>query len=391
MRLDNTFAFYILLIVLRPFTVLLHELGHGIPALLFTTKKVTLYIGSYGDTKKGFHFHIGRLELFFKFNPFLWKLGLCVPGNENISITRNIIIVLGGPLISLLVGSISAYFGLFADINPSLTSLLFAIAVSTLFDFITNIIPRKAPIKLDDGTEVFNDGMQLKQLWKYRKFPDEYAVGVKYYNNKDYALAAEEFEKVFKKGFDLRIIHQLTISSYLQVQDYANAQRVNDRYWNNYKEEYNSNDYTNSGLLKSFSGQYNKALLDYQNAIEMDPKNAFALNNRGYTYNLMEEYEKAIMDFELALSIEENFAYVLNNIGFAKIKLGLKNEGLVDLEKSMTLDGTNSYCYLNFGVYNYDQGQYEKALEYFRKAKELDEKTYLLDEYIEKVKKKLSL
>ncbi len=47
--------------------------------------------------------------------------------------------------------------------------------------------------------------------------------------------------------------------------------------------------------------------------------------------------------------------------------------------------------YLNFRVHHYDNGEYEKALEYYNKAKELDDKTYLLDEYIEKAKRKLSL
>ncbi len=141
MNLENQVTFYLLLIILRPLTVLLHELGHGIPALLFTNQKVILYIGSYGDTKKGFHLSFGRLEIFFKYNPILWKLGLCVPSYEEFSLTKNMIIVLGGPLISLILGSISIYYSFWGNIDHTIALILFAVAISTLFDFLSNIIP----------------------------------------------------------------------------------------------------------------------------------------------------------------------------------------------------------------------------------------------------------
>ncbi len=57
----------------------------------------------------------------------------------------------------------------------------------------------------------------------------------------------------------------------------------------------------------------------------------------------------------------------------------------------MKMDGTNSYCYFNFGVYYYEESDYQKALEYFNKARELDSTTYKLDSYIEKVMKKLEI
>ncbi|GGD08852.1 hypothetical protein GCM10011368_08450 [Hyunsoonleella pacifica] len=263
--------------------------------------------------------------------------------------------------------------------------------LSSIYDFYINIAPRKKPIELHNGKTVFNDGKQILNLLKYRNILEEYNIGAKYYNNEEYGLAAVTLEKVYEKGYRERIIYQLLISAYLQIKDYPNSQRVNDLYNNEFKKEFNSNDYTNSGLIKSFSGAYNEALVDYNKAIELDPKNSTAFNNRGYTYNVMKDYESAILDFEEAISLEDSFAYALNNRGFAKIKLGLKAEGLKDLEKSMTLNGTNSYCYLNFGVYHYDNGKYKKALECFNKAKELDDKTYLLDKYIEKVNEKLSL
>lgn len=379
-------------LVLRPITVFLHELGHGIPALFLTKEKVSIYLGSYGNSKNSLKLNIRRFEFFLhKSNPCFWKHGLCIMHDQEVSTNRQIIITFFGPIVSLILALFFTYLIFYTNQPDDLIFIFFIFMLSSIYDFYINIVPSKKPIKLHNGTTVFNDGKQILNLLKVKNIPDEYNVGVKYYNNQEYRLAAIELEKVYKKGYREGIIYQLLISAYLQIKDYSNALRVNDLYNIAFKKGFNSNDYTNSGLIKSFSGAYNEALADYNKAIELDPKNSVAFNNRGYTFNVMEDYESAIVDFEEAISLEENFAYALNNRGFAKIKLGLKDEGLKDLEKSMNLDGTNSYCYLNFGIYHYDNGEYEKALEYYNKAKELDDKTYLLDEYIEKAKEKLSL
>ena len=386
------FVFLILFsVILRPFTTLIHELGHGIPALFLTDKKVTLYLGSYGDPKESFKVVLGRLELFFNKKPFNWNIGLCVIEQRTLSINKQIIIDLMGPLASLTLSLILTYFIFFVDLNDPILVLLALFNISTYYDFYINIVPSSKPIELHNGSAVYNDGRQILDLLKFKKAPKEYSVGAEQYNNKDYNLAASSFEKVLHKGYDEPIIYQLLVSAYLQIKDNDNALRINDLYRSKYSNMFNSTDYTNMGLIKSFSGLYKEAMDDYSKAIELNESNSVAYNNRGYTFIVMEDYENAIKDCEIAILLNEHFAYALNNRGFAKIKLGLKEEGLADLEKSMNLDGTNSYCYMNFGVYHYDNKAYRKALEYLEKAKELDTTTYLLDDFLEKTKEKLDM
>ncbi|GAB1855642.1 hypothetical protein MHTCC0001_04760 [Flavobacteriaceae bacterium MHTCC 0001] len=390
------FFYYIIFLVifgtvLRPFSTLIHELGHGIPALLLTDKKVTLYLGSYGDPKESFKVKIGRLILFFNKKPFNWNIGLCVLEQQTLSVNKQIFIDVMGPLSSLLLSIILSYLVFFSDLNNDVKIILFFFNISTYYDFYINIVPSKRPIKLHDGTTIFNDGKQIMDLLKFRNISNEYRLGAKYYNNKEYDLAVVEFEKVYEKGYREAHVYPLIISAYLQIKDTPSALKYNNLYNEKFPRNFSTMDYDNSGLIKSFTGEFDAAIRDYNKAIEIEPNNSNALNNRGYTFNLMGKYEKAIVDFEKAISIDKDFAYALNNRGFAKIKLGEKEDGLKDLEKSMILDGTNSYCYLNFGVYHYDNGEYEKALEYYNKAKALDDKTYLLNDYIEKAEKKLSL
>ncbi|MGD1701691.1 tetratricopeptide repeat protein [Dapis sp. BLCC M229] len=44
-------------------------------------------------------------------------------------------------------------------------------------------------------------------------------------------------------------------------------------------------------------GDYEKAIADYDRAIQLDPEFVYAYLNRGLTYNDRGEYEKALADF----------------------------------------------------------------------------------------------
>ena len=48
-------------------------------------------------------------------------------------------------------------------------------------------------------------------------------------------------------------------------------------------------------------GDYDRAIADYNKALELDPKDATAYNNRGYAYRQKGDYDKAIADYDKAL------------------------------------------------------------------------------------------
>jgi len=52
--------------------------------------------------------------------------------------------------------------------------------------------------------------------------------------------------------------------------------------------------------------EYQKALADYNRAIQLDPQHALAYNNRGNAYSSLEEYQKAIADYDRALQLDPN-------------------------------------------------------------------------------------
>ena len=95
----------ILALALRPITVLFHELGHAIPAVLLTGEKVKVYIGSYGDPGKSLNFSMGKLSFWIRYDPLTWRGGLCVPTAKTVSFNRQIVYIICGPLHLLILFS----------------------------------------------------------------------------------------------------------------------------------------------------------------------------------------------------------------------------------------------------------------------------------------------
>ena len=377
-----------LVFITRPITVFLHELGHAIPAILLTRKKATIYIGSFGDPAKSLKINLGMLIIFFRYNPFAWKLGLCVPAANTISLNKQIIYTLTGPLASLLIGIIAAYYTFAFDLHGFLKLFLIVFIGSALLDLLINLIPNPTPIELYNGNIAYNDGYSLKRLFYSRRFPKEYLEAIDRYHEQHYADAAVLTEKALSYGSGDENIYRLAISAYSLDKNYQKVKELSEVFLLTGKM--NSDDLANMALSYSKLGFYDEAIEIYDKSLQQNPGNKYALNNKGYTLNLLKKYEEAIPIFNTAIELDTNFAYSYNNRGLAKIKLGLTEEGLQDIHRSFELDGNNSYCYMNLGIYHFDNREFDEALRLFLKALELDATTHGIDQLINDTRLKLT-
>jgi tetratricopeptide (TPR) repeat protein len=62
--------------------------------------------------------------------------------------------------------------------------------------------------------------------------------------------------------------------------------------------------YVNRGLTYYRLAKYQKAIADFNTAIKILPKNAYAYNNRGLTYEKLGKPALAIRDYRIALKID---------------------------------------------------------------------------------------
>ncbi len=350
-----------------------------------TKQKVSIYIGSYGDPKKSLHFNIGLLDVWFKYNPFLWQLGLCVLSAKEISINKEIICTLTGPLASFVIAAVAYYFTFSFDLHGSLKLISIIFLGSAILDLFVNLMPITTPIKLYDGSLAYNDGYQLKQLFYHKRFPNACEQGVELYNQQKFAEAATYCTQILKSGFKNGDIYRLAISSFLELKNYNQAKKLSDEFLT--QGEINSDDFANAAISYSQLDQHAKAINLYDKSLELNPNNKYSLNNKGFTLTIFEKFEEAIPLFDKAIEIDEIFACSYGNRGLARIKIGKEIEGLEDINYSLKLDENNSYAFRNLGIYYLDKEDYKKALGLLRKAKELDKHTHMIEELIIKAER----
>lgn len=212
---------FLLVVITRPFTVLLHELGHAIPLMLMTKQGATIYVGSYGDKKFSFKLPLGRLDIWFRYNPFRWNGGLCIPNATDISIKRQIIYILSGALFSFLIAILLFFITFTYDLHGSIKIICVFTLGSTILDLFSNLIPRE--IKLADGTIMHSDGYYIFKLQKLKKFPDEYVGAVESYTNKQYDKTGKIFEDFINRGLVNEDVYRYASTSYIFTKNYEKA------------------------------------------------------------------------------------------------------------------------------------------------------------------------
>ena len=96
------------------------------------------------------------------------------------------------------------------------------------------------------------------------------------------------------------------------IAEYNKAIEINPRH---------AQPYANRGYAYAAIGKYDQAITDYNKALEINPIYAKAYANRGYAYRSKGEYEKAMGDFRKA----EGFGYQVNPGFFMTLREALRN------------------------------------------------------------------
>src|SRR5579884_3427404 len=86
------------------------------------------------------------------------------------------------------------------------------------------------------------------------------------------------------------------------------------------------------------SGDAQGAIGAYTEALEQDPRNARALNNRGLAHAALHEYGFALQDYEDCLALPGPFAEAYYNRGAALLHLGRKGDAVIDFTEALKLN-----------------------------------------------------
>jgi tetratricopeptide (TPR) repeat protein len=377
--LVNGLLFLACLLLGSFFVVLVHELGHAIPLLFMSRKKVAIYIGSFGDPKRSVRGRIGRLEIWIKYNPFLWFRGLC-KGSESLSPNRTILYISTGPLASVLLAIASGYLLTNFKFGGVLMQWLFFTLIYSLAVVFSSFFRTGKQRYSSKGSPVYPDFVLIARLFRLKRFPPEYGQAVIEMGQRDFARVSDLLEKMIQDGFEHPEVYRLLLVALLQGKNLGRGQQINSII----KEKYplTADDYCNDGYILSHNKQHEQAIISYSKAIELAPDHISALNNFGYSLILADRVEEAISHFDKVIRLAPQFAYSHNNRGWAKMKIGKWEEGLADVNYSLKLDDTNADAYKNLGLYQLEQQNFDAARTYFEKARQMDESVFLIDEYL---------
>ena len=160
------------------------------------------------------------------------------------------------------------------------------------------------------------------------------------------------------------------VNRYLKEQNYKELIKSCDEMKKldpNVKEVYN-----NRGISYKNLGEYNRAIIDYTKAIEIDNKYTEAYNNRGISYRNLGKYKKSIVDYNKAIELNSNMPDIYSNRGLAYNDLGEYSKAIDDYNKAIDLDAMYTIAYLNRGVTYSNLKDCDKAIIDYNKAIEID-------------------
>ena len=115
-------------------------------------------------------------------------------------------------------------------------------------------------------------------------------------------------------------------------------------------------------------GEYQQAIERYDRAIELNPQEAGAYNNRG----IIKGHHGAIADFSNAIELNPQFAMAYNNRGIAKCALGDHQGAIADCSKAIELDPQEAGAYINRGNAKKASGDLQGAIADYNRAIELN-------------------
>ncbi len=358
-----------LVLVLRSLTTLFHELGHALPSLLFTEGPVKVYVGTYGDTSQGATFQWGRLEIFFRFNLLNWRMGMCV--NQGVrTLWKNVVIILGGPIASLLISIPLIYLLVTRDIPDfPFTVMIIFIAAATL-DFFANMIPMGGTIVVDDGTGIYNDGAMLFGLIARIGLPKAYLDLEEKFEKGAYEAVIQESEEKISTGKVAQGYYYLFIQSQIKKSDYQAALEGFQEYARHYKLD--MGDHGQIGQIYMKLNQFEEALRYFDQYLYYNFNDPVILFQRGMARLETNRLKQAKQDFAAALEFGAPSANLYLQKGKTELQLGNIQQSIADLNQAKTLDSGLAELWFTFGKYYEKVQDFPAAVKSYEQVERLE-------------------
>ena len=116
------------------------------------------------------------------------------------------------------------------------------------------------------------------------------------------------------------------------------------------------------GARRLDSSLYAEAIVQYTEAIGLDPTDAVAYNDRGFAYFALGDYAKAVDDLDRAIELDPRLATAYCNRANAECVLGAYDAAEADCDAALALDTTDPAIHSVLSVLCGLIGRYERAV-----------------------------
>nr|AUN37584.1 TPR repeat protein [uncultured bacterium] len=130
--------------------------------------------------------------------------------------------------------------------------------------------------------------------------------------------------------------------------------------------------YYNRGNVRQDKGDIDGAIADMDYALKLNPKFADGYNNRGYAYQIKGNLKKAMSDYDQAIKLDPRNSAAYSNRGGAKLTKNDNGGAIKDFDQSIRFNPNNSNPYHGRGVARRKKRDRKGALSDFQEALRLN-------------------
>lgn len=114
--------------------------------------------------------------------------------------------------------------------------------------------------------------------------------------------------------------------------------------------------YSNRCIAYKDKGEYDRAIVDCNKALSIDPRDDHAYNDRGAAYYLKDNYDQAITDYSQAIRLNPKFIDPWHNRGMAYAAKGDLDTAIADYNHALTIDPRDAVALYSRGLAKHRQG-----------------------------------
>lgn len=133
------------------------------------------------------------------------------------------------------------------------------------------------------------------------------------------------------------------------------------------------------GTAFAANGDYERAIADYDKALELDPENPMIYSNRGLSWTAKGDNNRAILDFTKAIVLDNTYYSAYSGRGIAYFHLKDLHKALQDYSQALTINKQDVITLFNRALVYRDLQKYPEAIQDIQTALTLiEENPYLL-------------